>query len=57
MFNPLDDKEREIVMLAMQEKTIKKGEWIIRQGEEGNVLYVVDSGELDCFKKYSDKPE
>lgn len=30
MFNPLDDKEREIVMLAMQEKKIKKGEWLIK---------------------------
>ncbi|KRW98387.1 Cyclic nucleotide-binding protein [Pseudocohnilembus persalinus] len=57
MFKILDQKEKEIVIDAMEEKNVKAGEWVINQGEEGDVLYVVESGELDCFKKYSGKPE
>lgn len=26
---------------------------MIKQGEDGDNLYVVDSGELDCYKKFS----
>lgn len=31
---------------------IRAGEYVIRQGEDGDVLFVVDKGELDCFKKF-----
>lgn len=34
----------------MQEVNYKAGDKVISQGEDGEVLYVVDSGELDCFK-------
>ncbi|KAM3131940.1 hypothetical protein pb186bvf_015953 [Paramecium bursaria] len=54
MFNSLDDQEREIVINAMEEKRFNQNEFVIRQGEEGNVLFVVDVGELDCFKNYGD---
>jgi len=33
MFNALEDKEREIVIFAMEEKKFKNGEWVIKQGE------------------------
>lgn len=42
MFNSLDEREREIVVNAMQEVKYKAGDWIIRQGEDGDVLYVID---------------
>lgn len=54
MFSALDEKGKRIVIGAMEEKKFKKDDWIIKQGEEGDVLYVVDSGELDCFKDYGD---
>jgi cAMP-dependent protein kinase regulator len=57
MFNSLDEKEKEIVMLAMEEKKFQAGEWVINQGEEGNDLFVIDQGQLDCYKKYSNKPD
>eukprot|EP01016_Furgasonia_blochmanni_P046332 TRINITY_DN6660_c0_g1_i2.p1 TRINITY_DN6660_c0_g1~~TRINITY_DN6660_c0_g1_i2.p1 ORF type:complete len:248 (-),score=94.50 TRINITY_DN6660_c0_g1_i2:273-1016(-) len=53
MFSALDDKEKQIVIDAMEEKRFKAGEWIIQQGEDGDELYVVDSGELDCFKRFT----
>jgi len=30
MFSALDNKEKEIVMLAMEERKFKKGEWVIK---------------------------
>lgn len=57
MFSALDNKEKEIVMLAMEERKFKKGEWVIKQGEEGNDLFVVEHGQLDCYKKYANNPD
>lgn len=53
MFQALDEKERRIVIDAMAEKVFKTGDWVIKQGEDGDVLYVVDSGDLDCFKRFT----
>lgn len=53
MFSALDEKEREIVIGAMEEYSYNTGDWVIQQGEDGEYLYVVDQGELDCYKKFS----
>jgi len=53
MFSVLDDKEKDIVIGAMEECHVKPGEWVIKQGEAGDVLYVIDEGDLDCFKRFS----
>ncbi|KAM3144484.1 hypothetical protein pb186bvf_003353 [Paramecium bursaria] len=55
MFAALEVKEKQIVINAMEIKSYKPNDWIIKQGEEGDFLYVVDSGELDCFKKIGDE--
>lgn len=57
MFSTLGDRERDIVLEAMEEKRFKPGDWVIKQGESGDELYVVDLGELDCFKKISNSEE
>ena len=58
IFNSLDDKELKTVIDSFEEKKYKPGQNVITQGEEGDVLYLVDSGELDCEKvfKAGDKP-
>lgn len=57
MFKNLEEKEQEIVVNAMEEKTFKKDEEVIKQGDDGDVLYLVYSGTLNCFKKEKDKEE
>jgi cAMP-dependent protein kinase regulator len=52
MFSALEEKDKQIVINAMEEKRFKKGDYVIRQYEDGDVLYIVDSGELDCYKQY-----
>lgn len=37
----------------MAEVHFKQGDSVITQGDDGDVLYVVDNGQLDCFKRFS----
>ena len=50
IFNSLEDKELKTVIDSFEEKKYKSGQSVITQGEEGDVLYLVDSGDLDCEK-------
>lgn len=50
MFSCLDEHEIRIVINAMGIVIIHKGEDVIRQGDDGNNLYIVDEGLLDCNK-------
>jgi cAMP-dependent protein kinase regulator len=52
MFSALDENEFDIVIDAMGEKVTQEGENIIKEGEMGEVLYVVEEGELDCYKQF-----
>ena len=52
IFNSLDDKELKTVIDSFEEKIYKAGQNVITQGEEGDVLYLVDNGELDCEKVF-----
>lgn len=52
MFSALDEKERDIVIDAMEESKFAKGESVIKQGDDGDVLYVVESGVLSCYKTF-----
>ena len=38
----------------MKQCDFKKDACVIKEGDDGNVLYVVDKGTLDCFKKQKD---
>ena len=58
IFNSLEDQDMETVIDAFEEKRYKSNEIVIKEGEKGDVVYLVDSGELDCEKtfKKGDKP-
>lgn len=53
----LSDSEKEVMITRMKEVNFKKGDTVIKQGEQGDFLYVVDEGELKCFKKYLGETE
>ena len=50
LFSSLDENEKSIVIKSMEEKKFKKEEFVIKQGEDGNEIFVVDKGELNCYK-------
>lgn len=56
MFNSLDEKDLQTVINAMEEKKVNSCETVITQGENGEVLYIIESGTLDCYKVF-DKEE
>lgn len=51
MFGKLKQSEKNIVIDAMEEKGFGQGDVVIKQGEAGSVLFVVDEGQLDCYKE------
>lgn len=50
MFMGLDEKDMNVVIDAMDEKQFKNGETVITEGEPGEVLYIVENGNLSCHK-------
>ena len=57
LFGNLEPKDLEVVINAMEEKRFKKGENIITQGDNGDCLYFVEEGNLNCYKKFQGIPE
>ena len=53
LFSSLEAKDLEIVIGAMDEKRFKSGEDVIVQGDKGDCLYFVESGNLECYKQFS----
>jgi cAMP-dependent protein kinase regulator len=49
IFRNLDEEQRTSVINAMQEKKVPKDELVIRQGDEGEDFYIVESGTLHCY--------
>ncbi|KAH8585132.1 cAMP-dependent kinase regulatory subunit [Cryptosporidium sp. chipmunk genotype I] len=56
MFTSLDDDELNTVVLACVETSVKKGTEIITQGDNGDKLYIIDQGTVECYKKTSTEP-
>jgi cAMP-dependent protein kinase regulator len=59
IFNNLDEKDLNTVLDAIEEARFNAGEKVIVEGDKGDVLYVVESGELSCTKvlKQGDGPK
>lgn len=57
LFSQLDAKEMSVVIDAMQEKVVEAGTTLIQQGDDGDALYVVEEGQMDCFRKQADGEE
>ncbi len=49
VFNHLDKDEKKVVFDAMAEKSFVQGEIIIKQGDEGDLFYVVHSGQAEVY--------
>jgi cAMP-dependent protein kinase regulator len=52
LFNSLEDSELNTVINAFEEKKFSKGDYVINQGDHGDVLYLVETGKLSCYKKF-----
>ena len=52
LFSALEDKDIETVIMACEEKKYVVGDYIIREGEQGDELFIVYKGELICEKTF-----
>lgn len=50
MFSSLDEKNQAIIIKAMEIKNYKKGDTIIKQGDDGEELFIVCTGVLKCTR-------
>ncbi|SOV16879.1 cAMP-dependent protein kinase regulatory subunit [Plasmodium sp. gorilla clade G2] len=58
LFNHLNKKEFEIIVNAFFDKNVEKGVNIINEGDYGDLLYVIDQGEVEIYKtKENNKKE
>ena len=53
IFSSLEKKDLDIVINAMEEKRYKLDDKVIIQGEDGDCLYIVETGSLKCFKTFN----
>ncbi|CAD8050544.1 unnamed protein product [Paramecium sonneborni] len=51
IFKHLNDQQKEVVANTMEERRFKCNDIVIKQGEEGDQLFLVEDGLLDCIKK------
>ncbi|KAF4698546.1 hypothetical protein FOZ63_016809 [Perkinsus olseni] len=52
LFAALENNDFAIVVDAMKEETVSAKERVINQGDDGDFLFVVESGELEVYKKF-----
>jgi len=52
LFAALAKKDVDIIIQAMEEKKLEPGTRIIHQDGDGDCLFVVESGTLECFKRF-----
>lgn len=57
LFSALDNKNKLILIDAMEEKRYIRGEEVIRQGDQGDEMFVVESGSLDCYRRTPDSAQ
>lgn len=50
IFSSLDIIQMDIIINSMDFKKFKRGEVVIRQGDDGNELYIIESGRFNCSK-------
>lgn len=54
LFSSLEDQDMTIVIGAMKETAAPESEMVITQGDQGDFLFVIESGKLDCIIKMPD---
>lgn len=57
MFSNLDDKEMVIVVDAIEEMRYNPGDQVIVEGDQGDCMYVLESGSLSCTKVFPGNTE
>lgn len=50
LFDQLDRFQKLKLVDGLKMKVLQKGDYIIREGDEGDSFYIIESGEVECIK-------
>ncbi|KAF7456640.1 cAMP-dependent protein kinase regulatory subunit [Cryptosporidium felis] len=56
MFTSLEEDELNTIILACVETVVKEGTEIIKQGDNGDKLYIIEKGQVECYKTTTTEP-
>lgn len=56
LFESLDSSQLNVIIDAMERLEFKEGDFLIRQGEDGDTFYLLLEGSCDCFLNQADGP-
>lgn len=51
LFNSLDEKDRNSVIMAMKVRELPENMELLTQGKDGDCLFVIEEGNLDCIRE------
>mmetsp|Transcript_50473 Transcript_50473/g.117835 ORF Transcript_50473/g.117835 Transcript_50473/m.117835 type:complete len:407 (+) Transcript_50473:78-1298(+) len=51
MFSSLDQKDLDVLIKATVEKVVDAGVRLINQGDDGECMYIIEEGQMDCYKR------
>jgi len=51
LFRTLEQKDLDVLVGAMVEKTTAAGEVLIKEGDNGDLMYMIESGVAECMKR------
>eukprot|EP00344_Euplotes_crassus_P011981 CAMPEP_0196996446 /NCGR_PEP_ID=MMETSP1380-20130617/2317_1 /TAXON_ID=5936 /ORGANISM="Euplotes crassus, Strain CT5" /LENGTH=386 /DNA_ID=CAMNT_0042412411 /DNA_START=58 /DNA_END=1218 /DNA_ORIENTATION=+ len=57
MFKCLEAEDMDTLVDAMQEEVFTAGDTVVKEGDKGNKLYIVDNGSFNCIKENYDGSE
>src|SRR5262245_5374081 len=51
LFAQLDDDERNVLAQARHERTVEKDQWLFREGDPGDSMFIMKGGAVELFVK------
>mmetsp|Transcript_76829 Transcript_76829/g.205254 ORF Transcript_76829/g.205254 Transcript_76829/m.205254 type:complete len:392 (-) Transcript_76829:253-1428(-) len=57
MFSALDEKDMSTVVDATEPVKLGPKERVIKQGDDGDFMFIIMDGQLDCYKKFAGEEE
>jgi len=57
IFKTCDSDDYDMIITALKRRVLSEGEIVIKQGDDGNEMYIVEKGSLDCSKFVEDGSE
>lgn len=57
IFKTVDSDDYDMVIGALKKRVLSEGEMVIKQGDDGNEMYIVEKGSLNCSKFVEDGSE